>query len=408
MASVENLLSRRLLKSSQGRRSRPIVRLSIAGIAICLVVIILSISISTGYRNAIEQKVIDMGSHIRITYNEANMGFDTRPITKDASLLADLKKNPDVAHIQFAATKCGVVKADDQVEGIVLKGVDATFDWNSFSKNIETGKPLQLSGDTVTKGVLVSRTLANKLKLSVGDKLCAYFWSDGHKYDRAFRISGIYSTGMPEYDEHFILGDLRHVQKINGWSPDQIGCIEVLINDYDKLDEVGDYVHHNIEFNLQAETIRQVYPAIFEWTDLFDTNVSVLLTITILICLITLISTFFIIILEQTSAIGILKSMGMTTQRVRRVFMQLGTRIIIIGMIVGNVAGFGICLLQKYLHIIKLDPASYYVPYVPIDFNFTFLAIVNAGVLIICMLVLLIPATFVSKRISPVSAIKFE
>ncbi|MCQ2263341.1 MAG: ABC transporter permease [Bacteroidales bacterium] len=408
MASVENLLSRRLLKSSQGRRSRPIVRLSIAGIAICLVVIILSISISTGYRNAIEQKVIDMGSHIRITYNEANMGFDTRPITKDASLLADLKKNPDVAHIQFAATKCGVVKADDQVEGIVLKGVDATFDWNSFSKNIETGKPLQLSGDTVTKGVLVSRTLANKLKLSVGDKLCAYFWSDGHKYDRAFRISGIYSTGMPEYDERFILGDLRHVQKINGWSPDQIGCIEVLINDYDKLDEVGDYVHHNIEFNLQAETIRQVYPAIFEWTDLFDTNVSVLLTITILICLITLISTFFIIILEQTSAIGILKSMGMTTQRVRRVFMQLGTRIIIIGMIVGNVAGFGICLLQKYLHIIKLDPASYYVPYVPIDFNFTFLAIVNAGVLIICMLVLLIPATFVSKRISPVSAIKFE
>lgn len=408
MASVENLLSRRLLKSSQGRRSRPIVRLSIAGIAICLVVIILSISISTGYRNAIEQKVIDMGSHIRITYNEANMGFDTRPITKDASLLADLKKNPDVAHIQFAATKCGVVKADDQVEGIVLKGVDATFDWNSFSKNIETGKPLQLSGDTVTKGVLVSRTLANKLKLSVGDKLCAYFWSDGHKYDRAFRISGIYSTGMPEYDERFILGDLRHIQKINGWSPDQIGCIEVLINDYDKLDEVGDYVHHNIEFNLQAETIRQVYPAIFEWTDLFDTNVSVLLTITILICLITLISTFFIIILEQTSAIGILKSMGMTTQRVRRVFMQLGTRIIIIGMIVGNVAGFGICLLQKYLHIIKLDPASYYVPYVPIDFNFTFLAIVNAGVLIICMLVLLIPATFVSKRISPVSAIKFE
>lgn len=408
MASVENLLSRRLLKSSQGRRSRPIVRLSIAGIAICLVVIILSISISTGYRNAIEQKVIDMGSHIRITYNEANMGFDTRPITKDASLLADLKKNPDVAHIQFAATKCGVVKADDQVEGIVLKGVDATFDWNSFSKNIETGKPLQLSGDTVTKGVLVSRTLANKLKLSVGDKLCAYFWSDGHKYDRAFRISGIYSTGMPEYDERFILGDLRHVQKINGWSPDQIGCIEVLINDYDKLDEVGDYVHHNIEFNLQAETIRQVYPAIFEWTDLFDTNVSVLLTITILICLITLISTFFIIILEQTSAIGILKSMGMTTQRVRRVFMQLGTRIIIIGMIVGNVAGLGICLLQKYLHIIKLDPASYYVPYVPIDFNFTFLAIVNAGVLIICMLVLLIPATFVSKRISPVSAIKFE
>lgn len=408
MSSVEHLLSQRLLKASQGRHTRPIVRLSVAGIAICLTVIILSVSISAGYRQAIEQKVIDMGSHIQIAYNDDNPGYDVRPIEKDPALLKDLKQNPDVSHIQFSATKCGVVKAEEQVEGIVLKGIDATFDWEAFSRNFVKGKKLQLSADTVTKGVLISQTMADKLKLAIGDKLCAYFWTDGRKYDRAFRVSGIYSTGMPEYDERFVLGDIRHVQKINGWTPEQVGCVEVLIKDYDKLDEVGDFVHHSIRYDLRAETIRQVYPAIFEWTDLFDTNVTVLLTITMLICLVTLISTFFIIILEQTSSIGILKSMGMVTARVRKVFMLLGFRIIVAGMLLGNFIGFGLCFLQKYLHIIKLDESSYYVPYVPIEFNALFLLLVNVAVMVICMLVLLIPATFVSKRITPVTAIKFE
>ncbi|MCR5115256.1 MAG: ABC transporter permease [Bacteroidales bacterium] len=408
MSSVEQLLSRRLLRSSQGRRSRPIVRLAVAGIAVCLLVMILAISISTGYRNAIEQKVIDMGSHIRITHNEDNRGYDGTPIDKDPALLSQLRGNPDVAHLQFAATKCGVVKTDDQVEGIVLKGIDETFDWKAFGKNMEAGTPLALGGDTVTKGVIVSRTLANRLHLRVGDKLPAYFWNDGRKYDRAFRVAGIYNTGMPEYDSRFILGDIRHIRKINGWTPDQVGCIEVLINDYDKLDQVGDYVHHSIGYDLQAQTIREMYPQIFEWTDLFDTNVTVLLAITMFVCLITLISTFFIIILEQTSSIGILKSMGMTTRRLRNVFVRLGLRLILIGLVIGNVVGFTICLLQKYLHIIKLDEAAYYVPYVPIGFNWPMLLAVNAGVLVVCVLVLLIPATFVAKRITPVSAIKFE
>ena len=242
----------------------------------------------------------------------------------------------------------------------------------------------------------------------MGDKVFGYFWNEGKKFDRAFRVSGIYSTGMPEYDDHFVIGDLRHVQKINGWTSEQVGCMEILINDYDQLDEVGEYVHQHIGPYLQAHTIRQLYPAIFSWTDLFDTNVMVLLTITLIICMITLISTFFIIILERTPTIGILKTMGMTTADVRGVFVRLGLRLIVVGMLIGNVVGIGICLLQKYLHIIKLDEHSYYVPYVPISFNWIFLAAVNFVLLLICLLVLLIPATFVSKRITPVNAIRFE
>ena len=406
------MLSSRLLRSSQGSQSRPIVRLSIAGIAICLIVVILAVSISTGYRQVIEQKVIDMGSHIRITYYdkdyENNPSYDVRPITKDASLLTELQQNPDIAHIQFAATKCGVLKSDEQVEGIILKGVDATFDWKAFQGNMVAGKPLELSGDTTTKGLLVSKGIADRLQLKVGDKVFGYFWNEGKKFDRAFRVCGIYSTGMPEYDDHFVIGDLRHVQKINGWTSEQVGCMEILINDYDQLDEVGEYVHQHIGPYLQAHTIRQLYPAIFSWTDLFDTNVMVLLTITLIICMITLISTFFIIILERTPTIGILKTMGMTTADVRGVFVRLGLRLIVVGMLIGNVVGIGICLLQKYLHIIKLDEHSYYVPYVPISFNWIFLAAVNLVLLLICLLVLLIPATFVSKRITPVNAIRFE
>ena len=408
MASVEHLLSRRLLKSAQGKRSRPIVKLAIGGIAICLVIIVLAISITSGYRQAIEQKIIDMGSHIRISHNDANQSYDAKPMAKDPSLMTQLKDNPDIAHIQLVAMKSGVVKTDNQVEGIVLKGIDETFSWEMFAQNIEQGKPLHVGGDTTTKEVLISRTLADKMKLNVGDKLRSYFWTNGTKYDRAFRISGIYSTGMPEYDERFIIGDLRHIQKINGWGADSIGCIEVLITDYDKLDEVGDFVHHHINYDLKAETIRQLYPAIFEWTDLFDTNVVVLLAITLFVCLITLISTFFIIILEQTSSIGILKSLGMTTERIRKVFMRLGMRIILLGMLIGNTVGLVLCFLQNAFHLVKLDAAAYYVSFVPISIPWAMLATINACVLLICLLVLLIPATFVSKRITPVSAIKFE
>lgn len=349
-----------------------------------------------------------MGSHIRISHNDQNQSYDAKPMAKSPELVAQLHENPDIAHIQFTAMKSGVMKTDDQVEGIVLKGIDGTFSWEMFQKNMEQGQTLPVSGDTITKGVLVSRTLADKMKLKVGDKLRSYFWTNGTKYDRAFWVAGIYSTGMPEYDERFIIGDLRHIQKINGWSADSIGCVEVLITDYDKLDEVGEFVHHNINYDLKAETIRQLYPAIFEWTNLFDTNVAVLLSITMFICLITLISTFFIIILEQTSSIGILKSMGMTTGRVRNVFMRLGMQIILLGMAIGNVLGIGLCLLQSTLHLVKLDAAAYYVPFVPISIPWGWLAIINVGVLAVCLLVLLIPATFVSKRITPVSAIKFE
>lgn len=407
MASIEYRLSRRLLRSGDSASTRPIVRLSIIGISICLIIVILALSITSGYRHSIEKKVIDMGSHIRISNYDLNYSYDPRPFDKNQPFLEELKQNPDITNFQYFSTKVAIIKTADQVEGVVLKGIDSTFSWSHFQENMVEGTPIDVASDTLTNGVVMSAAMAKKLRLQIGDKVFAYFVQDP-PMQRRFRLDGLYETGMPEYDGKFILADLRHVQKISGWDSNYVGGIEILIRDYDKIDEVGAFVNDRIGYKLKAETIRELYPAIFQWTDLFNTNVVVLLCITIFICIITLISTFFIIILEQTSTIGILKAMGMTTQRVRNVFMFIGLRVIVKGMIIGNVVGVGLCLLQNYLHIIKLDPSSYYVPYVPIQFNIPIILLVNLGILLLCMLVLLIPANFVSKKVTPITAIKFE
>lgn len=407
MARIEYRLSRRLLRSGDSASTRPIVRLSVIGISICLIIVILALSITSGYRQAIEKKVIDMGSHIRISNYDLNYSYDPRPFDRNQPFLEELKQNPDITNFQYFSTKVAIIKTADQVEGVVLKGIDSTFSWSHFQENMVAGTPIDVASDTLTSGVVMSAAMAKKLRLQIGDKVFAYFVQDP-PMQRRFRLDGLYETGMPEYDGKFILADLRHVQKISGWDSNYVGGIEILIRDYDKIDEVGAFVNDRIGYKLKAETIRELYPAIFQWTDLFNTNVIVLLCITIFICIITLISTFFIIILEQTSTIGILKAMGMTTQRVRNVFMFIGLRVIVKGMIIGNVVGVGLCLLQKYLHIIKLDPSSYYVPYVPIQFDIPVILLVNLGILLLCMLVLLIPANFVSKKVTPITAIKFE
>lgn len=407
MGKVEYQLSRRLLRTNDSQSSRPIVRISIIGIAICLTIVILALSVTSGYRQAIEKKVIDMGSHIRISNYDLNYSYDPKPFDKNQPFLEDLKKNPDIVNFQYFSTKVAIIKTADQVEGVVLKGIDSTFSWTHFQESMVAGSPLPFSSDSLSNGIVMSSSLAKKLKLEIGDKVYAYFVQNP-PMQRRFVLQGLYETGMPEYDNKFILADHRHVQKLNGWDSNFVGGIEILIRDYDKIDEVGAFVNERIGYQLKAETIRQLYPAIFQWTDLFDTNVAVLLCITIFICIITLISTFFIIILEQTSTIGILKALGMTTRRVRNVFMYVGLRITLLGMLIGNVLGVGICLLQKYLHIVKLDPTSYYVSYVPVSFNIPVILLVNVGILLICLLVLLLPASFVSKKVTTISAIKFE
>lgn len=405
--SFHFLLANRILRDKGNRFSRPIISLSVVGVSLGLVIMMVAIGITSGYKQEIRNKVIAMGSHIRISHFDQNYSYEQVPFDDRQSFVATLKSHPDIVGLQNYATKVGIIKTADQVEGVVLKGVDKTFQPNLFQQNIVEGELLDVSDTVPSNQAVISKQMANKLKLHVGDKLRTYFVQDPPR-SRSFTISGIYETGLPEYDNMFALVDLRQVQKLNDWNEHQISGMEVLISDYNHIDDMGDYIHHHINPELKAETIKQIYPEIFEWIALFDTNVAVLLIITTCVCLVTMMSIFFIVVLEQTSTIGLLKSLGMKTREIVQSFLLVAGNILIKGMMVGDTIAIVFGLLQQRFHLIRLNPETYYVDFVPIHFNVWAVLGLNAGVFLICMLVLLLPAWVVSRKITPVTAVRWE
>lgn len=401
------MLAKRILKDKGDRFSRPIVYLSVGGVSLGLVIMMIAIGVTSGYKQEIRNKVIAMGSHIRITHYDQNYSFEQVPINQHSDCILQLKNNPDVVEVQNFATKVGIIKTDDQVEGVVLKGVDKTFSWDFFQKNIIQGEGFSTTDITASNSIIVSKRMADKLRLKVGDKVHTYFVQDPPR-QRSFKISGIYETGLPEYDNMFALVDLRHVRKLNDWNDSLVSGVEVLTRDYDKIDEIGDYIHHHIDYDMKAETIKQIYPEIFEWIALFDMNVAVLLIITTCVCLVTMMSIFFIIVLEQTQTIGILKSLGMKTKQVVGTFILVAGDILLKGMLIGDAIALLLGFLQQKFHFIRLNPDTYYVDYVPIHFDWVQVLLLNAGVFAVCMAVLLIPAWVVSRKITPVNAVQFE
>lgn len=400
-------LTTQLLKTRNNKYSRPVIQLTIAGVALGLIIMLLAVMITSGYKKEIREKIVGIGSHIRISNYDQNYSYDPIPFHRDQLFIKDLQANPQIKNIQFYSTKVGILKTTDQVEGVVLKGIDSTFAWSNFEKCLLEEVPNPFKTNQMSNDIFISKKISKKLKLRIGDKVAAYFVQEPPK-QRNFTVRGIYETGLPDYDEKFVLVDLRHVQKLNGWDSSQVGGIELLIDDYAKMDELGEKVNLSIGYKLKAETIKQIYPNIFEWLLLFDTNVIVLLVITIFVCIITMISTFFIIVLEQIKTIGILKTIGMETKSVFRLFLLMGTRLIVRGLIWGNAIAILIFVIQKNFKWIKLDPETYYVSFVPVTFNTLMILAVNVGVLVLCMAALAIPALIVSKKISPINAIRFD
>ena len=401
------LLANRFSKDKKSNVSRPIITFSIIGVALGLITMILALVVTSGYKKEIRDMVISMGSHIRISNYDNNYSFEPIPFEREQFFIEDLKRNPHVKQLQFFSTKVGIIKTEDQVEGIVLKGIDTTFYWEHFQKNIKQGERIMLHDTTPSSEILISSKISKKLNIEIGDKVRTYFVQDP-PMQRSFTVAGIFETGLPEFDDSFVLVDMRHVQKLNGWDNTMIGGIEILIDDYGQIDKVGEEINGMIGYNLKAETIKQTYPQILEWIALFDTNVIVLLVITIFVCIITMISAFLIIALEQTSTIGILKTMGMKNNDIIPVFLLMAFRILFKGLLIGNAVALSFSFLQKHLHFVKLDPSTYYVAYVPIHINPWVMLGINAGVIIVCMIVLLLPAYYISKKTSPVKAIKFD
>lgn len=407
--NVEFFIAKRILSRDKSNFSWPIVRLSVISIALGLAVMIISVAVTTGFKAAITDKVIGFGSHIQITSFDLNRSYETSPINIDQPFYPGLADSAGIRHIQVFATKSGLIKTSDQIQGIVLKGIWTDFDWSFFKDKIVEGSLITIDANTQTDDILISRKIVNKLNLRLGEDVRVYFVNPEELSPRGrrFHIAGIYETGLEEFDDLYLIGDLRHVQRLNNWNSNEISGFEVFVTDYRDIDNMAEMVYNTIGYSLNSTSIKEMYPQIFEWLGLQDMNVIIILVLMIAVAAINMISTLLILILEKTNMIGVLKALGAGNRSVRRVFLYNATFIIGRGLLFGNLLGISLSLLQHYFRIFKLDQESYYVPYVPIQLDILPIILLNVGTLALCILFMLIPS-YVIMRISPVKAIRWD
>ena len=407
--NYEFFIARNITRKSSDKFSSPIIRVAISSITIGLAVMIISIAIVTGYQKEIRDKVIGFGSHIQISHYDSNLSYESIPIEVNNDIISRILNIKGVKHIQSYAIKAGIIKADQQIQGIVLKGIDKNYDWDFFNKKIIEGSPIYISDTVTTNGIIISKITANSLKLKVGDTVKMYFITEGENIPRGrkFYVSGIYETGLQELDKIYAICDIKHIRKLNLWNSNQISGYEVLINDFKQIENINSQIYNIIGYDLDARTIKQTYPEIFDWIGLFNVNVIIILTLMVLVASINMITALLILILEKTNMIGILKTLGAQNLSIRKIFIYNGLYMIIKGLFWGNILALLLCLIQIKTGIITLNQESYYVPVVPINLNFIHIIAINVGTLIICMAMLIIPS-YIVTRITPIKTIRFS
>ena len=405
--NVEYFIAKRLFTAKEENKSytKPILRIAILAIALSVAVMLLSVMVVTGFKNDISDKIIGFGSHITISSFSDNQSYETEPIQISESLYTSILEDPEVKHISTFATKAGIIKTNDEILGVVLKGVSSDYDWTFFNNNLVAGKCFNVSDSVKTNQVLISENSAKTLQLGVGDDLIMYFVQDPPRV-RKFKISGIYNTALTDFDKLFVMGDIKHIQSLNSWKNKQVGGVEIVVNNFNDLELVTEAVYEKIPYNLNAQSIKEKTPQIFDWLDLQDINVRVILILMLIVGGINMITALLILILERTKMIGILKALGANNWSVRRVFLYSAVHLIMKGMFWGNCIAIGLAFLQKKLSIISLDSNIYYMNTVPINFDFTAILLLNVGTIIVCYLILIIPSIIITK-ITPVKAIRF-
>ena len=409
-------IARRIYKKNEGGRevSKPAVRIAMLGIAIGLAIMIVSIAVVIGFKHQVRDKVVGIGSDIVISNFEAQNTYETSPIVANDSLFAQLQTLEGVRHLQRYSTKPGMIMTDTDFEGMVLKGISTEYDLSFIKRHLIEGE-IPLFTDTVaSQQVLISQTNALKLKLKVGDKIYTYFVDDDHIRARRLTIAGIYQTNFTTYDELFLISDLYTVNRLNNWKTDQVSGVEIQVRDYDKLEDVRELVHGKVDVQTDkyggiyfTQSIEDLHPEIFAWLGLLDMNVWVILILMIGVAGFTMISGLLIIILERTNMIGVLKALGANNWSIRNIFLNFSMFLIGRGMLIGNVIGLLLCFLQYQFHIIKLDPSTYYVSYVPIEMNWGIFILLNICTFIVSVLMLIGPSYLIA-HIHPAKSIRFE
>lgn len=405
--SFASFISARITFKSKRTFSKLIVRIAIIGIMLGLGVMILSLAIVKGFKHEIRNKVRGFAGDIRVVKFDLNNSYQSSSFPADSEFVKRALKSPFITHVMPVATKPGIVKANNEIEGVVLKGVDKSYDWSYFKKMMVAGDVISFADSVeAQKEIMISQTTADRLKLKVGDKLLMYFVQEPLR-KRQFKIKGIFNIGVEEVDKTFVIGALSLINRLNDWKPNEIGQYELRVVDFDHINEAADALDTVLPVKLKEYTIEEDYPTIFEWLNLLDVNSVVMLVLMVAVAVINMISALLIMILERTAMIGMFKAMGASNWAIRKVFLINASYLIGLGLLLGNLLGIGLGYFQMYTHFFKLDQASYYMTFVPVEFNVFDIVVLNIGTLIICLLVLIIPSTLVS-RISPVKAIQFK
>jgi lipoprotein-releasing system permease protein len=401
-------------KGDNRRVTPPVVRIAMAGIAIGLAVMIVSVAVVVGFKKEVRNKVIGFGSHIQLTNFDNNISYETTPIAVNDSLRNVLTNTKGVRHIEVFATKPGIIKTDNNFQGIVLRGMSSDFDATFFKKHLVEGQMLHIDSQKLNNDVLVSRRTANMLHLGCDDSFLAYFVNNGDIRPRKLHIAGIYDTGFSDYDKLFVICDIRQIRRINQWDDDMASGVGVFIDQYNDLDDITEELYYSLMDRKDRfgntyyiRSIKELNPMIFNWLAVLDSNVVVILILMILVSGFTMISGLLIIILERANMIGILKTLGESNYSIRKVFLYVSFFLIVKGMFWGNVIGIGICLLQSHFKWLRLNPENYYLDSVPIEMSVFSLLFINIGSLAVSMFMMIAPSFLITK-IEPAKSIRFE
>jgi lipoprotein-releasing system permease protein len=409
-------LARKIYASDADKNmvSRPAVRIATMGVAVGLAVMIISVCVVLGFKHTIRDKVIGFGSHITVADYMTMQTAEQYPIQMGDSMMRVLRGIEGVKHVQRYALKQGILKTDDDFLGVMLKGVGPDYDSTFIHKNLIAGRIPLFSEKKSQQKLVISKTMADKLKLKCGDRVFAYFINNEGVRTRRFTIEGIYQTNLQQYDESVCLTDIYTVNKLNGWEPDQYSGAELTVNNFNNLDETAQHIINKVNRTedryggtYSAQTVTEMNPQIFSWLDLMDLNVWMILALMVAVAGVTMISGLLIIILERTQMIGILKALGSRNRQIRHTFLWLAVFIISKGLFIGNILGLGLIILQHYTGLVKLEPSKYYVATVPVELNIPFIIALNVATLVICILVLIAPSYLIS-HIHPAKSISYE
>ena len=403
--NLSYFIAQRIRQTKVASFSSTVARIGVASIAIGLAIMIMAFAILGGFKSVIMQKIFSFGAHIQVTKYTMNNSYEEVPISTKSALYKNFKPGPLLQHIQAYGHKAGMLKTDNDILGAVMKGVGHDFNWAAFRQTLISGDVLQFPDSGYSSQIIVSRRIADKLQLQLGDSLLMYFVQKPPRV-RKLMVQGIYETGLEEVDNSMIIGDISLVQRLSNWTPDQVGGYEVFVTDFNRLDAAFGQVYDEMDQDMAVVRITEKYLSLFDWLSLLDRNVVIFLTLILFVACFNMISILLILMMERTSMIGMLKAVGATDWQIRKIFLYNGMSLITRGLLLGNLLGLGLCALQDYFHLIPLDPVNYFMNTVPIEWNWPVFILLNIATLLLVTLVLVIP-TIIITRIQPIKAMAF-